>query len=213
MSLEIVAVNNVPLASPCSSDSGTVANPAKCSMAKGDTFTLQIVASALPAAGSYGTFQTFLGYGTLLYKPASPGAEIHWPDGVLALRAPAFVDGDEGFVAHADVGAFSDPLPMSTYTDELVELEMNCQMQNPTGAGHAHTLALLPYSDFAPVVRSTLVALEDEGGALKIRPHDDGVAVHRNPSAESIVDLRIGGGEFLHLAQDRGLGGWRGWAR
>lgn len=146
MSLEIVAVNGVPLAQPCSSDSGTVANPTKCGLAKGDTFTLHIVASSLPAIGNYGAFQTFLGYDTLLYKPASSASENHWPDGVISLRSPAVPNGTEGTVLHADPGTLDPmiPLPLSTYTDELIELEMNCQSQSPA-AGNAHTIALLPF--------------------------------------------------------------------
>ncbi|MCH8270622.1 MAG: hypothetical protein IH985_05355 [Planctomycetes bacterium] len=87
-------------------------------MAKGDSFTLHIVASSLPAVGSYGAFQTFLGYGTLLYKPASPATEIHWPDGILPLRFPGVPVGDEGRVQHGDPGSFAE-LPISTYTGEL----------------------------------------------------------------------------------------------
>ena len=148
MSLEIVAVDGVPLTTPCNSDSGTFTDPAKCSLAKGDSFTLHIVASSLPAVGSYGAFQTFLGYGTLPYKPASPATEIRWPDGAYPLRSPLDPDGREGFVQHADLGAFPpDSLPISTYTGELVELEMSCRQQSPPGGGQTHMLILLPFSE------------------------------------------------------------------
>ena len=141
ISLEIVAVNGTPTAL-CSSIGSTVEIPTKCILDKGDTFTLHINASTLPDIGSYGTYQTLLGYGTLFYRPDSPANENHWPDGILGLRSPDPADGTEGNVQHGDPGAFTAPLPASTYTDELVELGMNC----PPGGGQAHTLALLPYS-------------------------------------------------------------------
>ena len=59
----------------------------------------------------------------------------------------------------------------------------------------------------APVVRAALVALEDVGGAgaaapgiLEACPHDGGVAAERHAPAELVAELRVGGGELLHLA-------------
>ena len=118
----------------CDSKTGTVQNPAKCTLEQGTAFAVKIVANSIPPAG-YIAWQTFLAYGGLAYKPAALAEdEMPWPESLLQLRAtgepcvsPCLPDGTEGRVMHGDLSALIAPHPVSTHVGPLVELQMNCQ--------------------------------------------------------------------------------------
>ena len=127
----------------CDSKTGTVQNPAKCTLEEGSSFVVKIVANTISPAGYVG-WQTFLAYGGLLYKPAlDRGDEILWPDSFFPLRAPQSPLGTEGRLQHGDLTALFPPIPISTHVGPLVELQMNCQ-----GSDRLVLLPLVPGGSF-----------------------------------------------------------------
>ena len=99
--------------------------PTKCTVQPGSQFTLSVEVNSFPAGGYVG-FQTQIVYGSLTYK-LGEGA-IVWPDN------PGPSDGFSpvpGVVNHFRSSAIFLPLPVSTYTGNIVEIELNC----PPGGG------------------------------------------------------------------------------
>lgn len=189
-SLLIEEVNDTPLATPCNSNDGTFVNPKKCLMDNGDTFKVQIIVDAVPTAeGSYNGYQTFLAYGSLLYKPsAAAESEVFWDRSFLAVRFPQpTISGREGSVRHGNASFLFPPFPPSTQSGDdnpILELEFNCQTDPATGTPHGHTLALLPATKYQVWNGNTLTDIPNSplfsgvaGSAFTIGDEAETVAV------------------------------------
>ena len=127
--------------------------PTSCNVSLGSTFTLSVDGIGVPVAG-YILMQTFIDFGAdLVYKPSeAPAEEISWPDcnGAILSQLSATT------VSHGCLSGDSDPLPVSNYRGNLVELLFTC----PTTAT-SDELQLLPFE--GPVA--------DTFGALFILPN------------------------------------------
>ena len=127
--------------------------PTSCNVRLGSTFTLSVDGIGVPAAG-YILMQTFIDFGAnLVYKPSeAPAEEIRWPDcnGAILSQLSATT------VSHGCLSGDSDPLPVSNYRGNLVELLFTCP---PTAT--SDELQLLPFE--GPVAETF--------GSLFIKPN------------------------------------------
>ena len=109
--------------------------PTKCDLPLGQQFQVGIEAS-VPPSGGYTGFQTLLTLGDLIYKPTMfASEEIVWPGGLLTSRVSP---GGQSIKHVALSGPGPEPLPVSDYVGNLVELTVTC----PTAPG-SHQLDLL----------------------------------------------------------------------
>jgi hypothetical protein len=96
------------------------AKPTKCAVAGDSPFTLSVEVNAAPAGGYVG-FQTQVDYGSLVYKPAA--GEVVWPSASgPRSQDPVWVNR----VNHSAASGAVPPLPVSTYTGNIVDLQLTC---------------------------------------------------------------------------------------
>ncbi len=96
--------------------------PTKCDVSAGASFTLSVDALGIPAGG-YDLVATALDLGTkLIYtQTAAAGDEVIWPDASIATR------GTIGTVlVHGGLTGLFPPLPVSTFTGNIVEVALAC---------------------------------------------------------------------------------------
>jgi hypothetical protein len=107
--------------------------PAKCAVPPGSQFTLSVEVIE-PSVKGYVGIQTQVVYGPLKYKPTEWGQdETVWPGavppyGVIDVRIPSSPTGQEGVVHHFAASAALPPHPVSTYTDNIVDIVLNCPL-------------------------------------------------------------------------------------
>jgi hypothetical protein len=100
-----------------------------CNVPGNGNFTLSAVVDSLPSTGGYIGFNSFIVFGQdLVYKKRNAADEIVWPLSALAVNGQLDTDGDtvNDAVAHGNATAVLPPFPVSTYTGNVVDLEMNC---------------------------------------------------------------------------------------
>lgn len=127
--------------------------PTSCKVDLGSTFTLSVDGIVVPPAG-YILMQTFIDFGAdLVYKSSETLAEeIIWPD----CNGPGLSQLSADTVSHGCLTGDSDPLPVSHYRGNLVELLFTC----PTAASSSE-LQLLPFEGPVAATFGSLFVLPD----------------------------------------------------
>ena len=148
-----------------------------CKLDGASSFTLQLVPSVIPPTG-YAGWQTFLDYGSLLYKPAgSVSEEISWDVSLIQVRAPAAPSGKEGNVGHAAVSAFFAEFPLSFQTASFLSLQFNCA-KNGESAGQPFS-QLVQLMDFNQSSSGTAFF---DGDTVPLVPNPSSLTIECNPS-------------------------------
>ena len=133
-------------------DCDDAVRPTNCNVVLGSTFTLSVDGIGVPPAG-YTLMQTFIDFGSdLVYKPSTLEEEIIWPD----CSGPTLSQLSATTVSHGCISGDSEPLPVSNYRGNLVELLFTC----PTHA-ISHELQLLPFEDPVANTFGSLFILPD----------------------------------------------------
>ncbi|MEX2158091.1 MAG: dockerin type I repeat-containing protein [Dehalococcoidia bacterium] len=117
-----------------------------CTVPLSGAFTIQISGTGL--AEGYIGIQTEVDYASLVasggnYKPtANVGDEVTWPDSFFPLRSPGAPTGTEGLITHADATGLTPPIPESTFSGVLLELDFNCG-----GTSSSNVINLVPFAN------------------------------------------------------------------
>ena len=114
--------------------------PTKCDVPTGGAFTLSVDALGIPAGG-YDLIATAIDLGTnLIYTGSALAADdMLWPDAVFTTRATI-----GNALVHGALTGLIPPLPVSSYTGNLIEITLACPLSlNDSPV----TLALLPLGD------------------------------------------------------------------
>ena len=114
-----------------------------CTVPLSGAFTIQISGTAL--AEGYIGMGTEVEYAQLVasggvYNPGVLADEITWPDSSFPLRSPPAPTGMEGLINHADASGLIPPIPESTFSGPLVELDFTC---GPSNSSNVITLVPL----------------------------------------------------------------------
>lgn len=161
-----------------------VEKPVECHVLVGQTVTLGVVTNDRPAQ-PYMAVQTLIEIDQLVYKPAPLASdEIIWPDCALPLR---FATGSR--VAHACGSSLAQPFPPSTYSGNLVNIQVTCP-QTPV----ANHLELIPYGPIPLTNGSTYRLLATNNMPGKILPMSDTLTIN---CVESVpTPASVGGVSF-----------------
>ena len=133
---------------------------AKCSVQRGEQFTLAIDAFKVPAAG-YILTQAMVSFDQSLVFKQRPVAndEVVWPDSILALHFKS-----PGIAGAGGNTAFTPPFATSTYVGVIIEFDFTCPAAETTAA-----IELLPNNH--PVARTSGALFIEAGTGIQIVPH------------------------------------------
>ena len=147
----------------------------ECNLDTGETFTLSINVDEAPENG-YVLVQSFIDYGPdLTYNMTESSAdEIVWPDGSPDVVVRDSIEPDT--VLHGGLTGVIPPLPLSTYTGTVFELEFQCSESFsstdvqllPSGA---------PLAGTSGAVFTTIVVTDGVDVSVQVVPKTNSVTV------------------------------------